>query len=73
MQNTHSKFWIGNFNNRVDVLTGEAGNGKDYVKLASTLRAVSNFVNIVTGQNVPVKYRGSDSYTDGKSIIYLLM
>ena len=31
-------------------------------------RAVSNFVNIVTGQNVPVRYRGSDSYTDGKSI-----
>ena len=68
MQNTHSKFWIGNFDRRVDVLTGEVGNGKDHVKLASTLRAVSNFVNIVTGQNVPVRYRGSDSYTDGKSI-----
>jgi len=68
MQNTHSKFWIGNFDSEVDVLTGKIDSGKDYVKLASTLRAVSNFVNIVTGQSIPVTYKGSESYTDGKSI-----
>jgi len=68
MQNAHSNFWIGNFNNDIDVLTGKVDTGKDYVKLASTLRAVSNFVNIVTGKNIPVRYHGKDSYTDGKSI-----
>ena len=68
MFNTHSNFWIGNFDNEVDVLTGKVDSGKDYVKLASTLRAVGNFVNIVTGQNIPVKFEGSDSYTDGKNV-----
>jgi len=71
MFKTHSKFWIGNFNKEVDVLNPQAvtENGKDYVKLASTLRAVSNFVQIVTGKNIPVKFssKGS-SYTDGKSV-----
>ena len=38
------------------------------MKLAATLRAVSNFVNIVTGESIPVEYKGKDSYTDGKSI-----
>ena len=68
MFNTHSNFWIGNFDNEVDVLTGKVESGKDYVKLASTLRAVGNFVQIVTGQNIPVKFEGSDSYTDGKKV-----
>jgi len=68
MFNTHSNFWIGNFDNEVDVLTGKVESGKDYVKLASTLRAVGNFVQIVTGKNIPVKFQGSNSYTDGKSV-----
>ena len=71
MFKTHSKFWIGNFNNEVDVLNPQTvtGNGKDYVKLASTLRAVSNFVQIVTGKNTPVKFHSKDSsYTDGNSV-----
>jgi len=68
MLNTHSTFWSGNFENEVDVLTGKLDSGKDHMKLAATLRAVSNFVNIVTGQSVPVRYKGNDSYTDGKSV-----
>ena len=42
---------------------------KDIIQLSSYRRAISNFVNIVTGQNVPVKFvtRG-DSYTDGKEV-----
>ena len=68
MFNTHSNFWIGNWNSNEDVLTGKKSESKDYVKLASTLRAVGNFVQIVTGQNIPVKFEGSDSFTDGKKV-----
>ena len=70
MQSTHSKFWIGDFNKEVDVLNpNQSSNGKDYVKLASTLRAVGNFVQIVTGDNIPVKFHSKDdSFTDGKSV-----
>ena len=42
---------------------------KDFIQLAANQRAVGNFVRIVSGQNIPVRYvtRG-DSYTDGKSV-----
>ena len=42
---------------------------KDYIQLAANQRAIGNFVRIVSGKNIPVKYmtRG-DSYTDGKSV-----
>ena len=57
-------------NLNVDVLTGEKLKpGKDLVKLAATKRAISNFVNIVTGQNIPVTFKGKDSYTDGKKVV----
>ena len=42
---------------------------KNLYKLASHRRAIANFVSIVTGQSIPVKFstRG-DSYTDGKVV-----
>ena len=42
----------------------------DLYKLAASKRAISNFVNIVTNQQIPVKFstRG-DSYTDGKTVV----
>ena len=42
----------------------------DIYKLAASKRAISNFVNIVTNQQIPVTFstRG-DSYTDGKSVV----
>ena len=42
---------------------------KDHIQLAANQRAIGNFVRIVSGQNIPVRYmtRG-DSYTDGKSV-----
>ena len=68
--NSFSSFWLDQ-SSRFDVLTGEAlVVGKDYHKIASTLRSISNFVNIVTGQNVPVEYNSKDqSYTDGKKVV----
>jgi hypothetical protein len=43
--------------------------GKDHIALAGHKRAIGNFVRIVSGQNIPVKFpsRG-DSFTDGKSV-----
>ena len=42
---------------------------KDVVQLAGYKRAISNFVNIVTGKNVPVKYITKDSsFTDGRVV-----
>ena len=69
-QNNKSSFWLDNDYN-VDVLTGETIKpGKDYVKMAATLRAVGNFVSIVTGKSIPVEYNGGDdSYTDGKKVV----
>ena len=65
-----SNFWI-NDDSNIDVLTGELlGSGKDYHKITATLRAISNFVNIVTGENIPVTYSTKDeSYTDGEMVV----
>ena len=70
MSNNYSSFWDSN-SSSVDELLGletEKKKGKDPVELASYKRAISNFCNILTGQSIPVKFKGSDSYTDGKTI-----
>ena len=65
----NSSFWFDDSND-VDILTGEKIQlGKDYIKLAATKRAIANFVQIVTGKNIPVKFNTKgDSFTDGKSV-----
>ena len=71
----YSDFW---FDNRrtslVDDLLSDIDDtpvkkGKDHIALAGHKRAIGNFVRIVSGQNIPVKFpsRG-DSFTDGKSV-----
>jgi hypothetical protein len=71
-QYSNSSFWY-DFDQEddKDILTGEIIKpGKDYVKMAATLRAISNFVRIVTGENIPVKYNNKDeSFTDGKTVV----
>ncbi len=43
--------------------------GKDPIKLSGYRRAIGNFVRIVTGQPIPVRFtEAGDSYTDGKSV-----
>ena len=43
----------------------------DLIKLTSRRRAIANFVNILTGQDIPVEFsvRGGENYTDGKKIV----
>jgi len=43
--------------------------GKDPIKLSGYRRAIGNFVRIVTGESIPVRFTESgDSYTDGTSV-----
>ena len=70
----YSDFWFDNRKTTLvdDVLsdvTEPVKKGKDLIGLAGHKRAISNFVRIVSGQNIPVKFMSrGDSYTDGKSV-----
>jgi len=68
--NNYSSFWLDDYTSNVDVLTGEKiSNGKDYIKMASRLKAIGNFVKIVSGNDVKVQYNNRDeSFTDGKTV-----
>jgi len=71
----NSSFWIEDFyqedefDKNVKLTKGEI-NSQNLYKLASSKRAISNFVRIVTNESIPVTFneRG-DSYTDGKSVV----
>ena len=61
--------WMGQ-NTRFSGLT-ETKQSSDLVKLVKLTnyrRAITNFVKIVTQKEIPVKWHGSTSYTNGKSI-----
>jgi hypothetical protein len=69
-----SSFWDNNSND-VDVddflgIDTDTKKGKDLVALAGYKRAISNFVNIVTEQSIPVVFNNNDeSFTDGKKVV----
>ena len=62
---TNSSWWLGNdfFKGDEDILTGEVVTDRtaELIKLAGYRRAISNFVNIVTGKSdIPVRFEGRD-------------
>ena len=71
----YSNFWFDRQTSIVDDLLADDTDDvkvkpkKDHIQMAANQRAIGNFVRIVSGQNIPVRYmtRG-DSYTDGKSV-----
>ena len=69
----NSSFWYDDFETDdiiIDNLTDIQKKSLDLYKLASSKRAISNFVNIVTNESIPVKFKErGDSYTDGKSVV----
>ena len=71
--NKHSSYWIGKDlfkdDDDVDVMDKVSTKSSNLMALASYKRAVGNFVNIVTNDNIKVKFdeRGN-SYTDGKTV-----
>ena len=70
--NLGSKFWLDEFDTTFTRWDddGQTRTKKvDYTKLASTQRAIGNFVNIVTGKQIPVQFQTAESsYTDGKTV-----
>lgn len=65
--NAGSRYWLGDvFDSGYRRDDGKA----DLAKLAAAQRAIGNFVNIVTGKQIPVVFQTSnDSYTDGKRVV----
>ena len=74
MRYNNSSFWLNDdfFNDDNDWNIDdpiEKPKGKDPIKLSGYRRAIGNFVRIVTGEPIPVRFTESgDSYTDGKSV-----
>jgi len=68
-----SFWWNDNDDTDVDEFLGidtTVRKGKDLVALAGYKRAIGNFVNIVTEDNIPVVFNSNDqSYTDGKKVV----
>ena len=69
----NSSFWYDDFDTDdiiVNQLSDREKKSLDLYKLASSKRAIANFVNIVTNESIPVKFKErGDSYTDGKSVV----
>ncbi len=70
---SHSSYWLQDWEDDdilLNSMTEVQRKSHDLYKLAASKRAISNFVNIVTNQQIPVKFntRGQ-SYTDGKSVV----
>ena len=62
-----SSFWL---DKDFDVNFKREDGGTDLMKLAAAQRAIGNFVNIVTGKQIPVIFQSADnSYTDGERVV----
>jgi hypothetical protein len=62
-----SSFWL---DRDFDTDFKREGGGVDLAKLAAAQRAIGNFVNIVTGKQIPVVFQTNDSsYTDGERVV----
>jgi len=68
----YSSFWLKDdlFDDVDDGLNTTESKHSNLMAMASYKKSIGNFVNIVTNDNIPVTFdvRGSDSYTDGKSV-----
>ena len=67
----YSSYWLkdGLFDDDSTIVNDTTSKQNNLLALASYKRAVSNFVNIVTGENINVTFdQRGDSYTDGKSV-----
>jgi hypothetical protein len=68
----YSSYWLKDdlFDDDTDISSPTETKHSNLIALASYKRAISNFVNIVTGENIKVIFnqRGDNSYTDGKTV-----
>src|SRR5210317_1242993 len=73
IQKTNSSYWLSDWDDDdivVDTMNDVEKKSHDLYKLASAKKAIANFVNIVTNDDIKVTFntRGN-SYTDGKSVV----
>jgi hypothetical protein len=72
-KNYHSSFWYDD--NQLDetiVFSSMSDKAVDTLKkyrLSSARKAISNFVSITTGKNIPVTFATNNSFTDGKTVV----
>lgn len=67
-----SSYWYGSFDdsNLTRYFSSQQKESHNLYKLAAAKRSISNFVNIVTNQRIPVEFKNrGESYTDGKSVV----
>ena len=68
----YSSYWLKDdlFDDDTAISSPTETKHSNLLALASYKRAISNFVNIVTGENIKVIFnqRGDNSYTDGKTV-----
>jgi hypothetical protein len=71
-ETVHSNYWLGQ-DWDMDVIKSSSPahqKARDMHKVAAAKRAIGNFVSIVTGEKIPVKFAtDGDSKTDGKEVI----
>lgn len=65
-----SSFWSRGFDTNFRIERPGGLYTVDHTKLAAAQRAIANFVNIVTGKQIPVVFQTrEESYTDGKTVV----
>ena len=67
-----SSWWMGDWDNTSysKSFTTTQVKSKNLYKMAAHRRAIANFVSIVTGKNIPVKFNSKgNSYTDGTTVV----
>ena len=69
----NSSYWLSDWEDEdivVNTMNDVEKKSHDLYKLSASKRAISNFVNIVTNEQISVKFnQRGDSYTDGKSVV----
>ena len=69
----NSSYWLSDWeddNIVVDTMSDFEKQSHDLYKLSASKRAISNFVNIVTNDQISVRFnQRGDSYTNGKSVV----
>ena len=68
----NSSWWMSDWdtNSYTTTYTSKQEKSKNLYKMAAHRRAIANFVSIVTGKNIPVKFNTKgNSYTDGTTVV----
>ena len=73
MTKVHSSYWMKDWDDTsvvFNTMNDSERKSYDVYKLAASKRAISNFVNIVTNKQIPVKFsEKGNSYTDGENVV----